>query len=86
MVGRVEQAEVTPAVAVGPQHGVLAAVVGEQALRPEMADETGVLLRPPAVLALVTTRQQPPAADGEPGRHDPVDTEFFPGGADIALR
>src|SRR5580698_4802386 len=53
MVRRVEQAQIAPAVAVGPQHRLLAALVREQAARAEVADEPGVLLRAAAVLSLV---------------------------------
>ena len=50
-----------------------------------MDDEAGVLLRAPAVLALVAARQEPAAADGEPGGDDAVDPELLTGGAHVAL-
>ena len=56
VVGRVEQPQVAPAVAVGPQHGLLAAVVRQQPLGAQVDDQAGVLLGPAAVLALVAAR------------------------------
>ena len=85
MVRRVEQAQITAAVAVGPQDRLLAPAVREQAPRPEVHDQAGVLLRSPAVLPFVAAGQEPASADGEPGRHDAVDPELLPGRAYVAL-
>ena len=76
VVGRVEQPEVAAAVAVGPQDRLLARRCRQQALGPEVADQAGVLLGAPAVLALVAAGEQAAAADGQPGGHDAVDAEL----------
>ena len=47
VVRRVEQAQITAAVAVGPQHRLLAAGVREQPAGAEVADQPGVLLGAP---------------------------------------
>ena len=85
MVGRAEQPQVAPAVAVGPQLGLVVAPA-EKAVGPQMDDQPGVLLRPPAVLPLVAAGEEPAPADGQPGGQDAVDPEELAGAAHVALR
>ena len=85
VVGRVEQPQVPAAVAVGPQHRLLAALAGQESLGAQVDDQAGVLLRSPAVLPLVAAGQEPAPADGEPGGDHAVDPQLLPGGAHVAL-
>ena len=86
MVGGAEQAQIAPTVAVGPQLRLVVASSAQKAVGPEVDDQPGVLLRPPAVLALVVAGQEPAAADGEAGGQDAVDPEQLTGRAHVALR
>ena len=85
MVGGAQQAEVAATVAVGPQLGLVVAAA-EKPVGPEMDDQPGVLLRPPAVLSLVVAGQEAAPADGETGGEDGVDPEDLAGPAHVALR
>ena len=85
VVGGPQEAQVAATVAVGPQLRLVVAAP-EQPVGPEMDDQPGVLLRPPAVLSLVVAGQEPAPADGEAGGQDAVDPEELTGPAHVALR
>ena len=85
MVGGAQEAQVAAAVAVGPQLRLVVAPA-EQPVGPEMDDQPGVLLRPPAVLPLVVAGQEAAPADGQTGGQDAVDPEELAGPAHVALR
>ena len=78
-----EEAQVAATVAVGPQLRLVAPA--QKPVGPEMDDQPGVLLRPPAVLSLVVAGQQAAPADGETGGQDAVDPEELTGPAHVAL-
>src|ERR1700733_9438197 len=74
VVRRLQQAQVTPAVAVGPEFGS-AAVGPHEPLGFQVLDETTELLGPPAVLSVVSPGEAPVGSDGQAGGQRAVDPE-----------
>ena len=85
VVRRPQQTQVTPAVAVGPEFGP-AAVGPHEPLGFQVLDESTELLRPPAVLALVSPGEAPVGSDGQAGGERAVDAEDGAGHPHVDLR
>src|SRR5581483_2246464 len=86
VVGGAEQAQIAAAVAIGPQHRLLAAVGAEQSIGPQVPDQARILLGATAVLALVAAGEQATASHCQAGGDDAVHAELVSGRTDVELR